>query len=213
MFQAIIQGILWGLLLSLLIGPIFFLLIKTSLERGVKDAVILDMGVVTGDILAILVAYFGLAAVFQNVLYQKWMGIIGGTILFAFGVVPFLKKKKKITDPAEAAAAKLELKTSTNYFWMCIKGFFLNLTNPFVWLYWIACVGVAVSQFAGNKWHVFVYFTSCIITFFGIDVLKIYLASKIRAYLTIRRFRQINNVASISIAIFGLVLIFRVLKL
>ena len=212
MFQAIFQGVLWGLLLSVLIGPVFFLLIKTSLEQGVKQAIVLDSGVVFGDVFAIVVAYMGLAAVFQHPVYQKWLGIGGGALLMAFGLFPLLRYFKKKHTPKDNSAS-LDIKPASGIIWLLTKGFILNLSNPFVWLYWIACVGVAVAQFEGSVIKVFLFFLSCIITFFSIDILKIYLADKIRSFLTIQRFRQINNIASIAIIIFGFILIYRVLHL
>ena len=212
MFEALIQGVLWGLLLSVLIGPVFFLIIKTSLEKGIKQAITLDIGVVVGDVFAIIVAYMGMAAIFQNPLYQKWLGIVGGSILMIFGISPLLrqlKKSKEITTDTSV----IEIQPTANAFWLAMKGFFLNLSNPFVWLYWTACVGVAVSQFKGNGFKVLLFFIACICTFFGIDVVKIYLANKIRSFLTIQRLRQINNVASIAIIVFGIILIYRVLNL
>lgn len=205
MLHAIFQGFLWGLLLSALIGPIFFLLIRTSIERGVKDAVLLDVGVVLSDALVILLAYKGLATVFQNIRNQQMLGYCGGTLLILFGLIPLFKKPKP--------AKEIEIKIQPNYFLLSIKGVALNLSNPFVWLYWIACVGVAVTEFSNSTSLVFIYFITCIITFFSLDVLKIYLASKIKLYLTPKRLKLINAFANIGIIGFGVIMIIRVLGL
>ena len=45
------SAILIGILLSLiLIGPVFFLLLETSVSRGWKAAIILNLGVIAADI-------------------------------------------------------------------------------------------------------------------------------------------------------------------
>ncbi|MCC7051155.1 MAG: hypothetical protein IT239_05185 [Bacteroidia bacterium] len=42
---AVIHGVGLGLLLSILIGPVFFLLIRISIEQGAKQALTLEVGV------------------------------------------------------------------------------------------------------------------------------------------------------------------------
>ena len=57
--EIIFSAILIGFLLStILIGPVFFLLIETSLRRSWKTAVVLDLGVIAADILCIAAAYY-----------------------------------------------------------------------------------------------------------------------------------------------------------
>ncbi|MDA0314685.1 MAG: hypothetical protein O3A40_05240 [Bacteroidetes bacterium] len=45
MQQAILEGIELGLLLSMMIGPVFFALITTSIDHGFRQAAILALGV------------------------------------------------------------------------------------------------------------------------------------------------------------------------
>ena len=66
MLEALWSGILLGLLLSVLIGPVFFLLIELSLKEGLRSAVFMDIGIILSDAACILVAYFGMAALLEN---------------------------------------------------------------------------------------------------------------------------------------------------
>lgn len=202
MLQSITQGVLLGLLLSVLIGPVFFLLLKISIERGARAAAILDIGVIISDIFVIFCAYLGLASLMQNIFYQKIMGVVGGIILILFGLTALLKKKK-------VTGKEIVLKSSR----LMLEGALINLTNPFVWLFWIAAVGVAVSQFGHKKIYVVNYFVSCIITCIAIDVVKIYLARILKRYLNTQRLSMVDKIANSAVVIFGIVLIIRVLKL
>ena len=54
-----IDAIVFGFILSFSFGPIFFILLETSITRGIKQAVFLDFGVVVSDLLFFSLAYFG----------------------------------------------------------------------------------------------------------------------------------------------------------
>ena len=45
MFEDILRGIPFGLLLAFTIGPVFFVLLETSVTKGFKSALIFDLGV------------------------------------------------------------------------------------------------------------------------------------------------------------------------
>ena len=49
MITSITQGIVLGVILSFLIGPVFFLLLKLSMEQGQRQAAIFDIGVIASD--------------------------------------------------------------------------------------------------------------------------------------------------------------------
>ncbi|WP_216351112.1 LysE family transporter, partial [Mucilaginibacter polytrichastri] len=50
MIEAIFSGIGIGLILTFLTGPVFFALIKTSIEKGFQAGIALALGVVTSDV-------------------------------------------------------------------------------------------------------------------------------------------------------------------
>jgi len=58
MLNDIISAIPLGFFLSFMIGPVFFVLLETSVVKGFKAAIILDLGVVLADVIFILIAYF-----------------------------------------------------------------------------------------------------------------------------------------------------------
>ena len=50
MTSAVLEGVLMGLFLSVFVGPVFFLLIETSINKGIREAFIMDAGVILSDI-------------------------------------------------------------------------------------------------------------------------------------------------------------------
>ena len=51
-----IQAFSIGFLLSVMIGPVFFLLLETSITKGFRSALALDLGVLISDIIYVLIA-------------------------------------------------------------------------------------------------------------------------------------------------------------
>ena len=50
MIKDILAGIPWGIFLSFMIGPVFFILLETSIIKGFRAALVFDLGVILGDI-------------------------------------------------------------------------------------------------------------------------------------------------------------------
>ena len=53
----ILKGIVTGFILSIMIGPVFFVLLETSIRKGIRAAIAFNIGVLLNDILYILIAY------------------------------------------------------------------------------------------------------------------------------------------------------------
>ena len=50
MINDILAGLPWGLFLCFMVGPVFFILLETSITKGFRAAIVFDFGVVLGDI-------------------------------------------------------------------------------------------------------------------------------------------------------------------
>jgi threonine/homoserine/homoserine lactone efflux protein len=85
MIEAIITGIGFGLVLSVLTGPVFFALIKTSIEKGFHAGVAMALGVVTSDMVFIGGILFG-SQLFDFKVNTTILGIVGSAILFTIGI-------------------------------------------------------------------------------------------------------------------------------
>lgn len=94
-----ITAIFLGIILSIItIGPIFFFIIETSLSetslsKGFKSAVILNLGVILADIIFIIIANYSKNYLNNyNSIYYKIYGILT-IILYCYIFYFFLKKK------------------------------------------------------------------------------------------------------------------------
>lgn len=199
MIDAIISGMGLGLLLSILIGPVFFLLIKTSMYDGFKSAMFLELGIGLSDVTCIFISYCGLVNYLQSPEHKFVISIIGGIVLIAFGWYTYTHKT--------SIQEKVSLPRRDDYLRLILKGFVFNISNPSVIFFWIGAVSLAVSQYGGNSVHIGVYFASTIAVVTGIDVLKALLAQKLSNILTDSKLALLSKVAGIAIILFGVVII------
>src|SRR5690554_3017407 len=101
MIDDLIAALTLGFFLSFMIGPVFFVILETSVIKGAKAAVTLDLGVIFSDIVFILIAYFSTSQLLEKLKDEPGMYIFGGVILVTYGVVSFLKSKSVITANAD----------------------------------------------------------------------------------------------------------------
>lgn len=194
----IIKGILSGAVLALLVGPVFFTIIQTSIERGFSSGVFVAIGVSISDSMYILVSYFGLTKFMESTSYRHYMAYGGGVILLLFGLYYLVIKSRRLVryDPESLASASgLRL---------AAKGFIINGLSPMVLFFWLATVSVATTQLGySSTQDAIIFFSSIVFTVFTTDVLKAKLADKLRLLITPRSIRIMNIVLGIVMVIFA----------
>ena len=81
-----------GLTLSLMLGPAFFTLLQTSLEKGFRHAVRLAFGVFLSDAFLVTISILGASRLFNDPAASRIIGIVGGLSLVLIGIYTFRKK-------------------------------------------------------------------------------------------------------------------------
>lgn len=184
----IVSGVGLGLLLAILIGPVFFMLIQTSIDYGFKSAIIFSLGVLNADILYILLSYFGLSAFITD--NMQLFRIMGGGIFIVFGLVSIFNSGKL---PATKSLLVAERSSAVKVY---VKGFVINALSPFVPLFWIAAVGSVSSNYYGSM-EIMIFFIVVLVTVFITDIVKAKTAHKLSSYLTYRFIRIVKITAGI----------------
>ena len=199
----IIKGFISGIILSFLIGPVFFTILQTSIERGFKSGVLVAIGVSLSDACYISLTYLGLSQFMDNPSFKTYLGYAGGIILLLFGVYYlFIKSKKLLQVDYEQAKPR-------NPFRYVAKGFIINGLSPMVFLFWVGTVSFATTELGYATYsQAIIYFTSIVLTVFVTDIIKAKLADRLRLIITPRSIRALNIVLGILLMIFGGRLIF-----
>ena len=204
MLNDILTGIPWGFFLSFMIGPVFFILLETSIIKGFRAALVFDLGVVSGDIVFIAIAYLGSYRLIQNLKDKPALFMFGGMIMLTYGLISFiqLKKEKKInTQQIDKEISK------KNYWNLFAKGFFLNIINIGVLGFWVAIIISIGPKLEMQTNRMLTFFTTVILTYLGVDCIKIVLAKQLKTKLTPTNILKIKKGISIVLMVFGLVLI------
>lgn len=198
MIEIIINGVQLGIVLSFLVGPVFFTIIQTSIERGFWRGVLVAVGVSISDILYVAICYFGFAQVLASSNLKVYMAYAGGIILIGFGLYHLLiKSRAKPINPLSSIQEK-------RLFRYIIKGFLINGMTPMVLFFWIGTVSLATINFGYEKGGEFVlFFASMLVTVLTTDILKAYLADKLRQLLTTQSLRLMNLILGAVLIFFG----------
>lgn len=198
----IIQGISLGLVLSILAGPIFLSLVTLGIERGLRAGTVFAAGQWTSDLIFIGTTYWGMFAMAQNPHFKHVVGVAGGIMLIVFGLFMLATKPRlDMSQPQEI--------TARNYTGFFVRGFLMNTVNPFPVFFWMS---VASDGFQSGKTTVefAVLYGALMGTIMSTDVLKVYLAKKIRRFMKPHYLIRMRRVAGIGLIVFGIVLMIRV---
>lgn len=204
MINDILSAVPLGIIFAFFIGPVFFVLIETSIIKGVRAAIVFDLGVILGDVVFILIAYFSSYQLLDKIKDDPSLFFFGGIVMLTYGIISLVrdnKAKKKIIEIDNEELKK------TNYFGLFIKGFFLNFINIGVLGTWLLIIVTVGPQLDMNKTRIIVFFTSIIIVYFSIDIFKILLAKQLQSKLTTSRIFFIKRIISIILIISGVFLL------
>jgi threonine/homoserine/homoserine lactone efflux protein len=196
MFAAILEGLEMGLLLSMMIGPVFFALVTTSMDHGFKQSAILAFGVFLSDLVYVVVTYFGVQALTFIPNVEQYLGFFGGLILISIGIRFF---RKKITDLPKETPSSL-----ANQGKALMQGFGINGINPFVMLFWLSIASmVSIKSNWGIADRAFFY-AALLFTVFGFDLAKAFLAEKLAHLMSLKVRKALQVFAGFMICFFGL---------
>lgn len=194
--DVIFNGILFGLLLCVLIGPVFFALIQNAIEKGFNSGVFMAIGIAISDAFYIVVTYLGISQLTNNENFNMWLGGIGGTLMLGFGISYIFK-------PVPAKGLKRTHQETTKWFQQIVKGFVLNGVNPFVLFFWIGIVSKVTLTFEYNTNQAITFFTVLVSTVFLVDLLKSHFAVKLSTIVTPRFMKIMNRVVGVALILFS----------
>lgn len=199
----VLNGIISGIVLAFLIGPVFFTILQTSIERGFWSGFFVSIGVSLSDATYILVSYLGLVQFMEADNFRLYLAYGGGCVLLGFGVYYLFVKSKRLIqyDPEKIH--------TRSWFKLLAKGFIINGLSPMVLFFWIATVSVATTRLGYTSSNdVFVFFASIVFTVFTTDIIKAKLADKLRLLITPKFIRVMNIVLGLVLVVFAGRLIF-----
>lgn len=207
MIYALIKGLAMGLMLSISVGPIVFAVIRQALVSGHKGGLTFVFGVSASDITVVLICNV-FTQIFQSAMsHEKLIGIIGSFFLIILGVYSIFFKKPMSSCELNTVPDTPSKKNMLSIFF---SGYFMNILNPGVFLFWFAASATLMDSsknFPNPEEYRWIAFITCLAFVLAFDILKVFLAGKIREKLTPHNINVINRISGIIIVLFGVLLL------
>jgi threonine/homoserine/homoserine lactone efflux protein len=208
MIPALAKGFALGLLLSISVGPVIFSVIKHSLNNGHKGGFTFIAGVSASDITLVLVCNLFTTLFESAMAHEVILGTAGSIFLILMGFYTIFFKKVHVSDDG---TIQLKVMRKRDIIGVFLSGYFMNLLNPGVLLFWIAASATILAD-AQQQDHPIQYriivFTTCLVIVLLADSLKVMLAGKIREKLNPHNIHIINRIAGLIYIVFGAALIY-----
>lgn len=211
LIRAIAEGIGLGITLAILTGPAFFALLQTSIRSGYKSGIAFSIGVFISDTTLILLSYIGALRLFNDPKNNFIIGLIGGTILILFGIFNIFQKQPLTMQVSNQNMEKL-LSKHFSLAVIALKGFAINLINPFVVIFWIGVVSVESTRYDFSQLHIISLFIATLLTVLSTDILKSLAANRITGFLNTRILFWINRIAGVILIVCGVTLMWKVIQ-
>ena len=181
MLEPITKGLLSGLAYGLLIGPLFFLNIRTTLRDGKKQGLTLVAGAFLSDLSLVLCSWWSadkLSKIANETLFKSWFGLICGLLLFGFGLSAAWPRERRFAG--QSGEMKPKAKSHHAFF----QGFSINMTNPSNWLFWLGVATAARAEApGGDETYVRFFMITALSTLFLTDLSKALLAHQLGKWL------------------------------
>ena len=204
MIEAILKGLGFGLLLSISVGPVLFSIIKQSLNNGHKGGLTFVFGVSASDITMVLLVNLFTTLFDQLKAHKNAVGIAGCVFLVSVGIYFLFFKKVKVDEQGKQVFRFRK----RDYAKIFLSGYFMNTLNPSVFIFWIYVSTAIINHTLQEK---IVMFTTCLCWMLGTDVLKVFLAGKIRNRLTPHNIHILNRINGILLIVFGIALVWGII--
>ena len=205
MIETIFIAISLGVILAFTIGPVFFILIETSITKGIRSALAFDIGAISGDIFFIVLAYWGTSKLSAYIENNPNLFLYGGLLIIVYGLFSFFKERRdfRLNPPQTRIVAIKE----GNYFTFFYKGFFLNVINVGVFFYWLATIATFSARPGMTPTCVLFFLATILLTYLLTDIVKILIAKRLRYRLTPTNIHKIKQGINIFLVVFGVFLL------
>lgn len=194
--NAFLSGIIMGMSTLLFIGPVFFYLLKTTTETGVKAGFSVAIGIIVGDLLCVFTILYADFDFIHSSVFQKWFSLLGAIMLVLFAYYS-LWPKASSKPPHSKSHSKLKIG---------IVGFTLNFINPFVFAVWLGFATIIDGKFDSRE-NILWSFIGILFIIFSTDLLKVLMAKSLVSFFNPGRLRRFGQITAVVILLFALRLV------
>lgn len=183
--------------MSVLLGVIFFMLIQAGIRHGYKKGFSIAAGVITGDLLFVILA-IGFTAAISEFLksHDGKVALAGGMLLMIMGVASLFKKR----EPVQLDKPVSRLSNARDFYF---KPLIINLLNPANAAWWLGLYSVppALNYALDQK---IVFAAGALGTVFWTEVGVAAAASGLKKFISPKTLKRVDTVVGIVLIIIGL---------
>ncbi len=224
----VLTGIIYGLGLALLIGPVFFALLKIGMRAGFRAGMYMALGISLSESFAVALVYLGISQLTHNAWFEFILGGAGGLLMIIFGLNTLIQNRKTNQKLKELERQELEnelenneeneaiitlrnslLKRKKTKWQYIFDGFLLNAINPFVYIFWVGVVSSVITKYNYTIIEMIIFLITVILTVLCTDLLKVFFSKKLAHFLNVKSLSIMDKVIGIALIIFGIHLWFR----
>jgi threonine/homoserine/homoserine lactone efflux protein len=207
----LLQGILLGISLSFLVGPLLFAVVQAGIGQGFRAGMAVAAGIWVSDLLFVVTILWGvelLAAITAMAGFKFWSGVFGGLLLIGFGAHSMFTKTK---NPKQESNVENTSTVKPSYLRLWLRGFLINTINPGTVFFWLGIVSAVIVPNSWNQEDTLIFFSGMLGTLVLTDTLKAWAAKRIRNWLTPQHIALVQKGIGATLMIFGAVLILKAL--
>ncbi|MBW2528031.1 MAG: LysE family translocator [Deltaproteobacteria bacterium] len=190
----LLEGYLTGLALIVLIGPVLFVLVQSTLERGRGHGFAVALGIFVSDVIAVSICGLGAAAFLDDPRSKPLLALGGAIVVLALGL-------RYVLAPAVTMKPD-ESPTAASWAGFFARGFLVNFVNPFVFMVWLGIIGAAGARH-GYDGDLIWFMGGAVLGVLTLDSLKVLLAHRLRPLLRPKALRIVFRVSGLLLVGFG----------
>jgi L-lysine exporter family protein LysE/ArgO len=201
MTEAILLGLLTGMVMSVMLGTVFFALVQNSIDNGFRYGMLISLGVITSDLILISITLFNSNLIPRGGVTENIVRIFGTAFLLVYGINNLHKTKKAIYPSTKRG----------RIFYFFRTGFLLNILNPGNFLGW-AVVATNITQVVMYPIRsIITFYIAAIIAIFGTEMLISFGALQLKRIVTDKILIMLDRSIGVLFIGFAFVLIWPVI--
>jgi threonine/homoserine/homoserine lactone efflux protein len=200
MNEALLYGMATGMVMSVMLGTVFFALIQNSIDHGAWTGMLIAGGVILSDIILIIIAYFNSTIMPEGGAAEMTVRILGSSFLCVYGITNIRSKKRVFYPESKRGRALVFIGT----------GFLLNILNPGNLIGWLAVSAYLTAVVQYTTAYIFTYYTGALISIFGMECLISFGAARLKKFVTPKFLKRIDIVIGILFLVFAVVVLWPV---
>lgn len=202
----VLSALPFSVLLIFATGPLFFLILETSITKGIKPAFLIDLGAVFADAVFVTIAFLGTKSLLADIKDNPNLFILGGVLLLVYAIISAISTVRKKDEIIENEHIEPKGFRLFAYF---LKGFFLNIINIGTFLFWLGLLVSIAPTLELETTRIIVFFSTVMIGYLVLGFFKIVLAKQLSKTLTPPVIFRLRMFVCFLLIVFGIYFIYQ----